>query len=78
MRAESAGAIAARLVLPGSAYRPGVIAYDAGSDVEIEKFRMGNNGSLGEFSHQFIPAAEFFAASADTSEVVYLDVIKIA
>jgi hypothetical protein len=77
MKAVSAGAIAARLVLPGSQFRPGVIACDAEGDVAIPDFRYGGKGVFGEFEHTFIPAVEFFSVSADTAETVYLDVIKI-
>lgn len=77
MRATSAGAIAARLVIPGSQYRPGCIAYDASSDVEDAAFRRGGLGKWGEFDHRSIPQVEFLSVSADTSEVVFLDVVKI-
>lgn len=77
MKAISAGAIAARLVLPGSQFRPGVIASDAEGDVTIPEFRYGKKGVYGEFEHTFVPAVEFFSISADTAETVYLDVIKI-
>jgi len=78
MRAESAGAIAARLVIPGSAFRPGTSAYDAASDEQPAEFRNGGLGSWGEFDHRFIPQVEFLSVSADTSEEVYLDVIKLS
>lgn len=78
MRAETAGGIAARLVIPGSAYRPGVIAYDGVQDRAPREFRPGEIGVYGTFDHRFIPQVEFLSVSADTSQVVYLDVIKIA
>jgi hypothetical protein len=78
MRATSAGLIAARLVIPGSAYRPGCIGYDAASDAEDPVFRNGGLGSWGEFEHTFPPQAEFLSVSADTAQVVMLDVVKIA
>lgn len=78
MRAETAGGIAARLVIPGSDLRPGVIAYDAVGDQEHEIFRHGNLGlSWGEFEHLFVPQVEVLATSADTSLVVWLDVVKL-
>lgn len=77
MSAISAGAIAARLVIPGSAYRPGVIAFDAESDFGTTYGRYGGLGKWGEFEHVYPPQVEFLSVSADTSEVVYLDVIKV-
>lgn len=78
MRAQSAGLIAARLVIPGSPYRPGCIGYDAASDVEDATFRYGNLGSWGEFEHTYIPQVEFLSVSADTAQTVWLDVVKVA
>ncbi|MDD4985361.1 MAG: hypothetical protein PHQ43_06165 [Dehalococcoidales bacterium] len=77
MRAEAAGAIAARLVIPGSEFRPGVIACDAGGDDGAGLFREGRFGLFGEFEHTFIPQVEFLSASADTAETVFLDVVKV-
>ena len=78
MRAECAGGLAARLVIPGSAFRPGVIAYDTISDRAPPEFSPGAVGVYGTFDHRFIPQVEFLSVSADTAEVVYLDIIKIA
>lgn len=78
MRAQSAGLIAARLVIPGSPYRPGCIGYDAESDAELSIFRYGALGSWGEFEHTFPPQAEFLSISADTAQEVWLDVVKVA
>ena len=78
MRAEAAGGIAARLVIPGSTYRPGCICYDAVGDVEDPLFRFGKMGqSWGEFEHLFVPQVEFLSTSADTAETVWLDVVKL-
>ena len=76
-RVESANAIAARFVIPGSEYRPGVIACDAVGDTDYGIFREGRFGTFGEFEHTFIPQVEVLSADADTAEVVYLDVVKI-
>jgi hypothetical protein len=78
MRAISAGLVAARLVFPGYAWRPGCIGYDAENDTEDNEFRGGRMGSWGEFDHDVPPTVDFLSISADTSEVVYLDLIKIA
>lgn len=78
MRAESAGLIAARLVLRGEGggtYRPGVIGLDAAGDLDYRRFRRGATGVWGSFDNLTTPTVDFFSASADTSQVVWLDVI---
>lgn len=84
-RFEAAGAVFGRLIFKGSAgqqsritLRPGAVARDAASDLENEMFRRGNLGVWGEFDHNTPPDAEFLSVSADTSETVILDLIKIA
>lgn len=77
MKATSDGGIAARCVIPGYAWRPGVIAQDAISDITPARFRHGRMGNWGEFGHQEPPTVDFLSISADTSEVVFLDLIKI-
>ena len=76
-RVESSNAIAARFVIPGSEYRPGVIACGSYSSKDNGIFREGRFGTFGEFEHTFIPQVEIFAMGADTAEVVYLDIVKI-
>ena len=78
MRAESSGLIAARLVFPGYPWRPGVIGRTSASQPDILQFRYGNFGIFGEFDHNRPPTVDFLSSSADTSEVVYLDLIKVA
>lgn len=79
MRVESAGARAARLVFANAHQRPGCIAYDAAGDVEDARFRRGGLGqSWGTFSHVFLPQVEVLSTSADTSEIVWLDLVKLA
>jgi len=78
MSAISAGAIAARLVIPGSGFRPGVIAFDTESDFGTTYSRRGNLGNWGEFEHVYPPKVEFLAVSADTAQTVYIDLVKVA
>jgi hypothetical protein len=78
MRATSAGCIAARLVFVGGIWRPGVIGNDAVSDPDESVFRNGNLGVYGEFYHDQPPTVDFLSISADTSETVFLDIIKTA
>jgi len=77
IRAQSAGAKAARLIFQETAARPGCIAYDSNADLEHPMFRNGNLGVLGEFVHTAIPQVEFLSLSADTAETVFLDIVKI-
>jgi len=78
MRAQSAGLIAARLVFPGYAWRPGCLGADAYSDLVHEAFRGGKLGVWGSFEHDVPPTVDFLSISADTSEEVWLDLIKVA
>jgi len=78
MRANSAGLRAARLVVPGYSWRPGCIGCDADSDLAADRFRHGKAGVWAEFSHDAPPTVDFFSASADTAQVVLLDLIKTA
>jgi len=78
MRAESANAIAARLVIPGSPYRPGTLAYNTCAVEQPAEFRNGGLGSWGEFEHTFIPQVELLALAEDTTQNFYLDIVKIA
>jgi len=78
MRASSAGLRAARLVVPGFSWRPGCIGADADSDIGADRFRHGRAGVWCEFSHDAPPTVDFFSASADTAQVVLLDLIKTA
>jgi hypothetical protein len=75
MRAQSTGLIAARVVIPGYAWRPGVIGFDSVADIEPLRFRFGNMGILGTFRHDSPPTIDFLSSSADTSEEVYLDLV---
>lgn len=76
-RVECANGIAARFVIPGSEYRPGVIVWDSTGDPDNGIFREGRFGTFGEFEHTFIPQVEVLSGVADTAETVYLDVVKI-
>jgi len=69
--------IAARLVFPGYSWRPGVIGRTSASQPDIEIFRYGKFGVFGEFDHNRPPTVDFFSSSADTSETVYLDLVKV-
>jgi len=78
MAAKSAGLIAARLVFPGYAWRPGCIGCDGYNEKPLREMRLGRFGVWGEFDHDLPPTVDFLSLSADTSEEVWLDLIKIA
>jgi len=76
-RFNSAGCRAGRLLVPGYSWRPGAPGVDADGDLNTVRFRYGQAGVWCEFASDNPPQAEFFSASADTSEVVHLDLIKV-
>jgi hypothetical protein len=78
----SSGCIAARLLIPGQVWRPGVFGV-AGSEPSALDFAQGLLDKLpryemGRFPHNAIPEVQFLSASADTDEVVYLELVKVA
>jgi hypothetical protein len=77
MRATSAGLIAARLVFPQFAFRPGVIGGDDVSDTGLAVYRYGALGVFGEFEHNAPPTVDFLSGSADTSQTVHLDLVLV-
>ena len=77
MAARSAGLLAARLVFVGGKWRPGCLGSDSATDVTPEAFRRGRLGVWGEFSHDAPPTVDFLSVSADTSETVWLDIVKV-
>jgi len=74
MRVEGTNLVAARLVLPGAGYRPGVPAANAQTDNDYKLFRNGNGGVFGEFVHSAPPTLDCLGVT-DTAQLVYLDVI---
>jgi hypothetical protein len=78
----STGCIAARAIITGQVWRPGVPGL-AGSESAVKKLepayiRELQNYLMGTFSHINIPVIQFLSSSSDTSEVVYLYLIKTA
>lgn len=78
MRAKSDGLIAARLVFPGQAWRPGCIGNDDDADIMPAIFRRGALGVWGEFEHDTPPTVDFLSIGTEQAETVWLDLIKIA
>lgn len=79
MRAESATALAGRLVLPGFGHRPGCIGNaTVGVGATDKMFRYGNLGRWGEFVNTAPPTVDFLATAADVAERVWLDIMQIS
>jgi hypothetical protein len=78
MHAISTGAIAARLVFPQYAWRPGVIASTGANVYSGTTFRYGNYGVFGSFTHMTPPTVDFLSSSADTAQTVYLDLRMVS
>lgn len=79
----SPGAIAIRFIIPGLVWRPGFPAVNASNEhAGLAKYRNIRNQvfemEYGRFSHLAIPEVQFLSASADTWEIVYLKIIKVA
>ncbi len=73
-----AGIILARLILPGYAHRPGVIAVQNAGQFAGSLFRYGNMGEFGQFVNTALPQLEIFTnAAGAVSPECYLDLIKI-
>lgn len=74
------GAVAARLVFPGSmnAMRPGVIAASTAAAPMPLCFRHGRLGDWGHFEASVFPQMEFLGTAATTSEKIHLDLIKLS
>ena len=77
MKAMSAGLIAARAVFEGQINRPMVIGCDAVTDVDEPLFRDGRMGVFGRMQHDTPPTIDFLSLSADTAQVVWLDLVKV-
>lgn len=76
----SAGCIAARAIITGQTWRPGMpgLAASEAAAVDFDPIRDEQLmfEPMGEFTHVNLPQFQFLSASADTSEVVYLYVIR--
>jgi len=78
----SANLIAARAIISGQVWRPGVPGL-AGSENAVKNFERLyftelQNYNMGTFTHMTIPEFQFLSSAADTSQVVYLYLVKTA
>lgn len=78
----SANALAARAIITGQVYRPGVPAIagsEPGARVLSDKYLKDLQFyEMGRFTHLTIPQFQFLASAADTSETVYMFIVKVA
>ncbi len=66
-----------RLIFPGQTWRPGCVGIGEEVYRHPKTFRLGRKGVWGFFEHHSPPQAEFVCGSADTEQVVYLDIIQV-
>lgn len=80
--AISTNVIAARVMIPGQVWRPGMLGFPGSEDAALafahEYKVIFPQFEMGRFGHLQIPEFQFLANAADTSEVVYLFLVKIA
>lgn len=79
----SANAIAIRFIIPGLVWRPGFPAVAAVSEYEGVALARRIISSIieteyGRFGHLSIPEVQFLSASGDTSQIVYMKLVKVA
>lgn len=76
-RYSSTGGQAFRFVPVGGAYRPGGLGVDTDTDQEPNFQRRGGLGVWFTFDSDNVPTVDFLSNSADTSQVVDLDLVHI-
>lgn len=69
---------AARLVFPGASFRPGCLCRNSAGVIPATQFRSGPLGVYGEFDSVNVPNLDVLSLGANTSQVVYMDVIRIS
>ena len=74
--ARSASGIAARVITPGSIWRPGVICTSAEGQSPHRHFVDGRYGDYGTFSTVALPSVEFLASASDAAQEVYFGLVR--
>jgi hypothetical protein len=74
--ARSQHGIAARVITPGSIWRPGVICINAEGQSPHRHFVDGRYGDFGTFSTVALPSVEFLSASTDGAQEVYFGLVR--
>jgi len=75
--AFSAGGKAYRMTIENQVPRPGGLSTILETNRTHPLFRMGNLGEWGRFHSYLMPTFEMISASADTAEVVYMDIVRV-
>lgn len=74
---QSATCLAGRIIFENTPYRPGGIGQLLVTDWTDSLFRVGNLGVWGTFHNYAMPQIEYLASAADTTQTVFLDLVKI-
>lgn len=74
---QSATGIAGRIIFENTPYRPGGPAQLLITDWTADLFRVGGLGVWGQFHNYAMPTVEMLASAGDTTESVFLDLVKI-
>jgi hypothetical protein len=72
-----ANLVFARLRFPEQTMLPGVLARTSQANRPDENFRVGRSGLFGEFESTAPPLLQVFGTAAPTTQVVYLDLVKV-
>ena len=75
--AQSANCIGARLSFDNQSDRPGCVGMSSVENREHQMFRKGGLGTFGLFTSTSLPEVEFLADTADTTQEVYLDFVRV-
>jgi len=73
-----ANLVFARLRFPEQTMLPGVLARTSQANQPIRDFRFGRSGLFGEFESTAPPLLQLFGTAAPTTQIVYLDLIKVS
>lgn len=76
MDAFGTNLVFARLIFPGSFFRPGVLCRNATSGVAWPGWADGRMGVYGSFKSVNLPNLEILASGANTAQTVFLDVVR--
>lgn len=69
--------LAARLIFPGASFRPGILCRNAVTSVPYAPFPDRRLGSFGQFEMPNLPNLECCSLGANTSQEVFLDVVRL-
>ncbi|MDD4390991.1 MAG: hypothetical protein PHW03_09410 [Eubacteriales bacterium] len=78
LRVMGTGAFAGRVIIPGSAYRPGCLAVQSVNQIDAEGARRGESGVWGTFNSIYPPQIEVIGTGLGTAFTVYLDLVKVS